>query len=81
LEATAALVDSLKKQGLLTDQLAPLAASAMVLAITLDDGAGLAVAAVAREHRALVAALSSQIEVVSDGFDDFLNGLSTPLRD
>jgi hypothetical protein len=71
----------LKKQGLLTDQLAPLAASALVLAATLDAGAGLAVAAVAREHRALVAALSSQIEVVSDGFDDFLNGLSTPLRD
>ncbi len=79
--ATAELVGSLKKQGLLTDQLAPLAASALVLAATLDAGAGLAVAAVAREHRALVAALSSQIEVVSDGFDDFLNGLSAPLRD
>ena len=79
--ATSELVESLRAQGLLTDQLAPLAASALVLAQSLDAGAGLAVAAVAREHRALIAALSAHVEVASDGFDDFLNGLSTPLRD
>jgi len=79
--ATLELIGSLRTQDLLTDQLAPLAASALVLAATLDAGAGLAVAAVAREHRALIAALSAHVEVMSDGFDDFLNGLSTPLRD
>jgi hypothetical protein len=80
-QATLELIGSLRDQGLLTDQLAPLAASALVLAQSLDAGAGLAVAAVAREHRALIAALSAHVEVSSDGFDDFLNGLSTPLRD
>lgn len=59
-----------------------LSASAMVLARSLDDGAGLAVAAVARELRATLAALT-EAGGGSDGddFDALLARLSSPVGD
>ncbi|MBI1757989.1 MAG: hypothetical protein HYR62_01955 [Actinobacteria bacterium] len=59
-----------------------LAASAAVLARTLDEGAGLSTAAVARELRATVEALTRDGD---DGGDDtmadLLARLSAPVRD
>ena len=57
-----------------------LAQSALVLARTLDDGAGLAVAAVARELRATIESLRP-VEDNDDGLDRFLASLSSPVRD
>ena len=60
-----------------------LAESAFTLARSLDDGAGLAVAAVARELRATLTALTSAGSG-SDGGDDFdalIARLSTPVVD
>ena len=57
-----------------------LAESAIVLARTLDDGAGLAVAAVARELRATMEALCP-VEEDHDDLDNFLASLSSPVRD
>jgi hypothetical protein len=57
-----------------------LAESALVLARTLDEGAGLAVAAVARELRATMESLRP-VEEDHDDLDRFLAGLSTPIRD
>ena len=56
-----------------------LAESALVLARTLDEGAGLAVAAVARELRATMEALRP-VEEEHDDLDRFLAGLSAPVR-
>jgi hypothetical protein len=52
---------------------------AFKLARTLDEGAGLAVAAVNRELRANLVELA-RLEVPSDD-DDFGDALSTPVRD
>lgn len=52
---------------------------AFKLARTLDEGAGLAVAAVNRELRANLVELA-RLEVFSDD-DDFGDSLSTPVRD
>lgn len=52
---------------------------AFKLARTLDEGAGLAVAAVNRELRANLVELA-RLEVSSDD-DDFGDALSTPVRD
>jgi hypothetical protein len=57
-----------------------LAESALVLAKTLDEGAGLAVAAVARELRATMESLRP-VEEENDDLDRFLASLSTPVRD
>lgn len=56
-----------------------LAEMAFTLARTLDEGAGLAVAAVNRELRANLVELA-RLEVPSDD-DDFGDALSTPVRD
>lgn len=50
---------------------------ALTLAGYLDEGAGMATAAVARELRATVEALTSD---GGDAADDVLAGLSTPVR-
>lgn len=57
-----------------------LAESALVLARTLDEGAGLAVAAVARELRATMDSLRP-VEEEHDGLDRFLASLQAPVRD
>ena len=56
-----------------------LAEMAFTLARTLDDGAGLAVAAVNRELRANLAELA-RMEVSGDD-DEFGDALSAPVRD
>ena len=56
-----------------------LSAMSFNLARTLDEGAGLAVAAVNRELRANLVELA-RLEVPSDD-DDFGDALSTPVRD
>ncbi len=55
-----------------------LAEAAFVLARTLDEGAGMAVAAVARELRSYLEDLAG---TVVDDDDDFDALLSTPVRD
>jgi hypothetical protein len=55
-----------------------LAATALTLARTLDGGAGLATAAVARELRATLAALAGRVdEGGDDGTHDLISRLST----
>lgn len=58
-----------------------LVATAAVLAQALDDGAGLATAAVARELRATLTALTETSRGEDDGFDALVAGLSAPVRD
>jgi hypothetical protein len=61
-----------------------LSAAAFTLAQALDDGAGLAVAAVARELRATLAALTLTGSDGGDGGDDFdslIARLSSPVGD
>jgi hypothetical protein len=55
-----------------------LAGVALTLAAFLDEGAGMATAAVARELRATVEALTDD---GGDAADDALEGMSTPIRD
>jgi hypothetical protein len=55
-----------------------LAATAVVLARTLDEGAGLATAAVARELRATLEALTKDSRD-DDGIGALINALSTPV--
>lgn len=59
---------------------ASLAATALILAQTLDDGAGLATAAVARELRATLLALAGT-GGGDDGTEGLLERLSTPIVD
>lgn len=58
-----------------------LAASAAVLARTLDEGAGLSTAAVARELRATVEALTRGGDDGGKAIAELLTRLSTPVRD
>ncbi len=55
-------------------------AVAVVLARQLDDGAGLATAAVARELRACLETLRPQETTSDDEFAQFLADLSAPVR-
>lgn len=61
------------------DATGALAESALVLARTLDEGAGLAVAAVARELRATMDSMRPGGDD-DDDLDRFLAGLSAPVR-
>src|SRR5215218_7557546 len=58
-----------------------LAATALILARTLDDGAGLATAAVARELRATLMALAGSGGGDDDGTQGLLAELSAPILD
>ena len=58
-----------------------LAAAALILARTLDDGAGLATAAVARELRATLLALAGTGGGDDDGTQALLAELSAPVLD
>src|SRR5829696_7846732 len=60
---------------------ASLAAVALTLARSLDEGAGLATAAVARELRATLLALAASGGEDDDGRQDLIAGLSTPVLD
>src|SRR5215203_1750009 len=60
---------------------ASLAATALILARTLDDGAGLATAAVARELRATLLALAGSGGGDDDGTQGLLAELSAPVLD
>lgn len=60
---------------------AGLKALASSLARTLDEGAGLAVAAVARELRAVMASLQPVAPEEPDALDDLIRRLSTSPRD
>lgn len=52
---------------------------AIVLAVTLDAGAGMATAAVSRELRATLTELESRDGGDTDGFADLLRQLSAPV--
>lgn len=58
-----------------------LSAAALVLAAKLDGDAGLATAAVARELRATLTALTAAGSDGGDDFDGFLEQLSAPVGD
>ena len=55
-----------------------LVATAYTLARKLDDGAGMATAAVAKELRATLDAILKEAESEDDGLDSFVNGLGLP---
>jgi hypothetical protein len=55
-----------------------LAATALTLARKLDDGAGMATAAVAKELRATLDAILKEAGNDDDGLDGFVNGLGLP---
>jgi hypothetical protein len=57
---------------------AVLVATALTLARKLDEGAGLATAAVARELRCTVEAITKAGQVDDDELDDFVSRLSNP---
>ncbi len=57
---------------------AVLVATALTLARKLDEGAGLATAAVARELRCTVEAITKAGQVNDDELDDFVTGLGVP---
>jgi hypothetical protein len=66
------------------DQVTPahvaLVATALTLARKLDEGAGLATAAVARELRAVLDVLTkTEGDDADDALNDFVNSLSSPL--
>ena len=60
---------------------AALMALALTLAETLDSGAGMATAAVARELRATLAALTPEAKVDEDGFAALIEQLRAPVGD
>jgi len=60
---------------------AALMALALTLAETLDGGAGMATAAVARELRATLAALTPEAKVDDDGFAALIEQLRAPVGD
>lgn len=55
-----------------------LVATALTLARKLDDGAGMATAAVAKELRATLDAILKEASDDDDGLDNFVNGLGLP---
>lgn len=55
-----------------------LVATALTLARKLDDGAGMATAAVAKELRATLDAILREASDDDDGLDSFVNGLGLP---
>jgi hypothetical protein len=55
-----------------------LVATAITLARKLDEGAGMATAAVAKELRATLDAILRGAEEDDDGLDSFVNGLGLP---
>lgn len=55
-----------------------LVATALTLARKLDDGAGMATAAVAKELRATLDAILKEADDDDDGLDSFVNGLGLP---
>jgi hypothetical protein len=55
-----------------------LVATALTLARKLDDGAGMATAAVAKELRATLDAILKEASDDDDGLDGFVNGLGLP---
>lgn len=66
----------------LTDPDPARVALARTLAATLDAGAGLAVAAVSREYRAVIAELERDDDLGDDDpADEWLRSLSAPLGD
>ena len=71
----------LHQAGDLDDKKSALSEVAVVLARTLDDGAGLATAAVARELRATLEALIKETTTNDDTqFNDLFARLSTPIH-
>jgi hypothetical protein len=58
---------------------AALMALALTLAETLDGGAGMATAAVARELRATLAALTPEVKADDDGFAALIDQLRAPM--
>jgi hypothetical protein len=56
-------------------------ALALTLAETLDGGAGMATAAVARELRATLAALTPEVKLDDDGFAALIAQLRAPMGD
>ena len=81
-DAVIALVDSLRREGALDTFDDTLARLALTLADALDAGAGMATAAISKELRATLAALT-QKEVLDDETDPiFATELTaTPVRD
>jgi hypothetical protein len=78
--AVTALLASLRQEGALDTHDEALGRVALTLAKTLDDGAGMATAAVSKELRATLAALTAR-EEVPDGDDPiFGSDLPTAVR-
>jgi hypothetical protein len=80
-EAVEAVLESLRREGGVDTHDAALGQLALTLADALDEGAGMATAAVSKELRATLAALTRK-EVIDDGEDDiFASDLPAQVRD
>jgi hypothetical protein len=80
-EAVSALLASLRQEGVVDTHDEALGRLALTLAETLDDGAGMAVAAVARELRAVLTELTTREVTIDEQDPIFGADLSAPLRD
>ena len=79
--AVASNLDRLRRADAINPDREALCELALTLARTLDDGAGMAVAAVARELRATLDALVRSEAPIDDDISRFITALSTPIRD
>ena len=78
--AVATNLDRLRRIDAIDPDRESLCELALTLARTLDDGAGMAVAAVARELRATLDDLVRTEAPIDDGIAQFVASLSTPTR-
>ena len=80
--AATSLVADLRREGAWDSHSETLAQLALTLARQLDEGAGMAAAAISREFRATIDELVRLQEPdADDGEDDWVAGLSAPVRD
>lgn len=79
--AVVALLDSLRVDGAIDTHDEALGALALTLAQSLDDGAGMATAAVSRELRATLAALTALTTKEVDNADIFGNDVPATVHD
>jgi hypothetical protein len=78
--AVSGLLTSLRREGALSTHDEALGRVALTLARALDDGAGMATAAVSKELRATLAALTSREEITDVEDAIFGADLSAPVR-
>lgn len=81
-DSVARAIEALRSDGALDSTKEALAEVALNLAAALDEGAGMATAAVARELRATLSAMSEvDGDSDDDGFAELTAFLSAPVRD